>query len=188
LSTPNESDRDPSLLAGLRRGDRHALEVIYLAYKDDLLTLATYLVGQSWVAEDILQDVFVRLVRGSQGFRSCDNLRAYLVASCRNRSLDWIRQARRDTVSREDLSDRESAETAPSDALAGEDEKKLIDAAMGSLPAEQRETVVLHVYGRLTFREIGEITGVSANTAQSRYRYALGTLREVLTRKGARPC
>ena len=53
-------------------------------------------------------------------------------------------------------------------------------AALASLPDEQREVVILHIHGELKFREIAEMLGVSSNTAQSRYRYALSALRKLL--------
>jgi RNA polymerase sigma-70 factor (ECF subfamily) len=55
---------------------------------------------------------------------------------------------------------------------------------MTTLPAEQREVLLLHVWGDLTFREIAEILDLPANTVASRYRYALAKLRRVLTPLG----
>jgi RNA polymerase sigma-70 factor, ECF subfamily len=49
--------------------------------------------------------------------------------------------------------------------------------ALGDLPEDQREVIVLHIWGELTFAEIGDLLGVSLNTAASRYRYALATAR-----------
>jgi RNA polymerase sigma-70 factor (ECF subfamily) len=52
--------------------------------------------------------------------------------------------------------------------------------AVMALPREQREVVVLHVWGGLTFEEVGRATGVAANTAASRYRYGLEKLRKAM--------
>ncbi len=62
----------------------------------------------------------------------------------------------------------------------------LVEDALRALPSEQREVVYLKVYEGLTFREIGERCGVGANTAASRYRYALEALRSVLEPGGER--
>ncbi len=61
---------------------------------------------------------------------------------------------------------------------AGEDEQRLLEAAIGALPIEQREVLTLKIWGELTFAEIGEALSIPANTAASRYRYALSALRK----------
>jgi len=55
--------------------------------------------------------------------------------------------------------------------------------ALGVLPDDQRQVVVLHVWGQLTFSQIGDLLGVSSNTAASRYRYALAKLRDEMSAK-----
>ena len=60
-----------------------------------------------------------------------------------------------------------------------------VAAALGEIPEEQREVVVLRIYGQLRFREIAELLSISINTVQSRHRYALDALRARLTPRGA---
>lgn len=55
--------------------------------------------------------------------------------------------------------------------------------ALSSLPDDQREVTVLHIWGELTFSQISELLGVSSNTVASRYRYALGKLRDSMLAK-----
>ncbi len=57
----------------------------------------------------------------------------------------------------------------------------MLEESLKQLPVEQREVLVLKVWGELTFPQIGELMGVSHNTAASRYRYALAALRQRLT-------
>ena len=64
-------------------------------------------------------------------------------------------------------------------AITREQMQRLAGAMMG-LPDEQRETVVLHLQGRMGFREIAKVYGISVNTAMSRYRYGLEKLRSLL--------
>ncbi len=54
---------------------------------------------------------------------------------------------------------------------------------MAALPQEQREVVVLHVWGEFTFSQIGELLAISSNTAGSRYRFALARLRDLMFAK-----
>ncbi len=62
----------------------------------------------------------------------------------------------------------------------GDDDSRVVQAAMAQLPADQREVLTLKIWGELTFREIAETLGEPLNTVASRYRYALKMLRNVL--------
>ena len=62
----------------------------------------------------------------------------------------------------------------------GDDDSRVVQAAMKQLPADQREVLTLKIWGDLTFREISETLGTPPNTVASRYRYALEALRNVL--------
>ncbi len=162
------------------------LEDAYLLLKDDLLSTAYHLLGDHAAAEDVLQDVFVRFAGDGARIGEARDLRRYLVAACRNRARDHLRRRRRGPASAPYLDDLPAAGEGPPAAAAARDEAGRVSRALGRLPAEQREVVVLRVYGRLRFREIAEVTGAGIDTVQSRYRYALEKLRATLSREGAR--
>jgi RNA polymerase sigma-70 factor (ECF subfamily) len=84
---------------------------------------------------------------------------------------------------REELADGGLESTAPifETPLEGDDRREAIEAALRDLPPEQREVLVLKIWGELTFEQIAAQLGLPPNTAASRYRYALAALREVLT-------
>lgn len=80
-----EKTDDASLLTAAAGGDRRAFERIYLAYKDDLLTLAALMLGDRQAAEDVLHDVFVALARRIGQLMLSGSLKGYLLTSCANR-------------------------------------------------------------------------------------------------------
>jgi RNA polymerase sigma-70 factor, ECF subfamily len=138
------------------------------------------LFARQWVpsradAEDVVQEAFVRFWRRNH---SLDN-RGLLYAAVRSIALDFLRRNSR-------RSRRESAAVAETDPsvqpkFAVEDEsQKLLAAALDGLPREQREVLVMKIWNDLTFAEIGSALGISQNTAASRYRYALATLKKNL--------
>jgi RNA polymerase sigma-70 factor (ECF subfamily) len=166
------------LLTAIGNGDRHALERAYLAHKDDLLTVAVYVLGKRELAEDVLHDVFVTLARRAASIVLRGSLRSYLLASCANRARDLLRHRAREP--RGAVLARPPSGPAPVQAVEIEEERLQLVAAVARLPVEQREVLTLHIHGQLTFAEVAEQLNIPANTAQSRYRYALAALRREL--------
>ena len=169
---------DQILLEAIGRGDKQAFERVYRSHKDDLLTTAQRILGpRQGLAEDVLGDIFVSLARRAGELELTGSLRNYLLTSCLNRCRDVLRGRKRDRRFLENL--RTDTRPTADPALLSETtemRKRLLDG-LEKLPPKQREVVALHVYGQLKFREIAEMLEVSINTVQSRYRYALGTLR-----------
>lgn len=133
-------------------------------------------------AEDVVQDAFIRLWQKGDAVAHVNDHAAYLFASVRNGSLDF----RRGESRRQRREEAVAAETKPfEDALwqnAAEHEElaSRVQALLGELPDEQREVIVMKVWGDLTFAQIAEATDTSANTIASRYRYALAAMRGLL--------
>lgn len=180
------TNRDQALLAAVGRGERNALEQIYLAYKDDLLTLSVWLLGDEALAEDVLHDVFVSLARNAGRLKLNGPLKNYLCVSCLNRGRDIMRQQKRRAMTNQDLSRSLSDVTDPAVAAVQDEQCQRLAAALELLPAEQREVVGLRIYGHMRFREIAELMAVSINTVQSRCRYALSALQAALADEGVK--
>lgn len=137
------------------------------------------LVARQWTrsasdAEDVVQDAFVRYWR--QQRHLCGDPLPLLITSVRRSALDLLRRSDR----------RERREQAQVDFLAeawfepnpeNDDRANRLEEAVVQLPTEQREVLVLKVWGGLTFAEIAGQLGLSPHTVASRYRYALGALR-----------
>ena len=144
---------------------------------------ALVLFARQWVpshadAEDVVQEAFVRFWRSRP---KADDPTAYLFACVRSHALDWRRgQSRR--ARREAAAARpERTEPLFAPRLEQDERRAALEAAVATLPAEQREVLVLKIWGGLTFPQIADALGLSPNTAASRYRYSLAKLREQLT-------
>jgi RNA polymerase sigma-70 factor, ECF subfamily len=131
-------------------------------------------------AEDVVQEAFVRFWRHQRGLPG--NPMALLVTSVRRAALDLGRQESR-RLAREERSNagREDGEPLFATPLDDDDRRKTIESALWRLPDEQREVLVLKIWGELTFEQIGAQLEIPPNTAASRYRYALAALRRELT-------
>jgi len=131
-------------------------------------------------AEDVVQEAFVRFWRHQRNLPG--EPMALLVTSVRRAAFDLARRETRRTA-REDRVAADADEHTPvfDAALDGDDRRDAIEAALRRLPAEQREVLVLKIWGELTFDEIARQLDIPPNTAASRYRYALTALRRELT-------
>ena len=173
------------LLKNLRRGDRRALRLLYEKYKDDLLTVAMGLLGDIDAAEDCLQDVFVRFAGDAGRLNVRRNLKGYLLTCIANRARDRLRKDKRQPMSQLDESNYPAAQTCPAGGLVDceKSAQARVFEALRELPYGQREVVTLHTQGGLTFRKIADLQGESINTIQSRYRYGIKKLRELLKKE-----
>jgi RNA polymerase sigma factor (sigma-70 family) len=144
-------------------------------------------VPESQDAEDVLQDVFYRLVEANALLMPIEQVTAWLFRVARNRITDLFRKKKPESFA--DLAADEEArfeDLLPSpdggpDALYARSVlMEEIESAIEELPEEQREVFVAHELEGRSFKEIAEETGVSVNTLLSRKRYAVLRLRERL--------
>jgi RNA polymerase sigma-70 factor, ECF subfamily len=131
-------------------------------------------------AEDIVQEAFVRYWRHQRHLPG--DPQALLITSIRRAAIDHARRETRRTVREDqaggDLEEREISFTSQ----PGEDgeRRREIEMALQKLSDLQRVVLVLKIWNELTFEQIADILDIPANTAASRYRYALGALRKEL--------
>jgi RNA polymerase sigma-70 factor (ECF subfamily) len=170
-----------SLISQFNRGRTDALREIYERYKVDLVTLATALLADKAEAEDVVHDVFAGFLRSTGKFRLTGSLKGFLATCVANRARNWNKVSRRRSAD-----DANSVEPVAPDGerpdwtAVFEEELQRVARAMAALPYEQREAVLLHLRGGLTFCAIADMQGVSINTAQGRYRYGLEKLRALV--------
>jgi RNA polymerase sigma-70 factor (ECF subfamily) len=154
--------------------DPAALGLIWALYGLRLHAFLVTLLRSTPDAEDVLQDVFVKVATQRSRLLEVKNLQAYFFAMARNEALTLIRRRSRhpEPPHPDDLW------LVPADASSlREDTAAKVRLTLESLPEEQRTVLVLKVYQELTFQEIAGALGISLNTAASRYRYAMDKLR-----------
>jgi RNA polymerase sigma-70 factor (ECF subfamily) len=196
-------DPDAMLMQRYAAGDLAAFEALYERHERPVYRFLLRSVGEAAIAEDLLQEVWMGVVRSARTYRS-DPGRAlfttWLYRIARNRLIDHWR-ARDPAVLRsldavepdEPLALAETLAADPSqepEALAM-DRARARDfvRAVEALPAAQREAFLLHAQAELSVAQIAEITGAGAETIKSRLRYAADRLRRAMQewRKDGRP-
>jgi RNA polymerase sigma-70 factor (ECF subfamily) len=131
-------------------------------------------------AEDVLQEAFVRFWKHQRGLGG--EPLALLLTSVRRAAFDRARgESRRTVREQQAASDGFARDALFEPWLEGDERRAAIETALRGLPSEQREVLVLKIWGELTFEEIAHQLDIPANTAASRYRYALAALRKGLT-------
>lgn len=155
----------------LAAGDRSALAEIYERYERMCYGAALAATASPALAEDAIQEVFVRLARDPHRLLAADNPCGYLLRMVRNAAIDLLRARRH----------RPLADDRAAPAIAVDHERSACVAnALACLPAEQREVVVLRVWEGRSLEDVAVILGISPNTASSRWRYAVAKLTRLL--------
>lgn len=154
-------------------GDKAAFTDVYNEMKNPVFTIIFRIVGSRAEAEDIMQDLFLRLYRSSPP-EKIRNPRAYVFMTARNMAIDSVRKPECAGLDDE----------LPCDDALTEDyvsERADIDSALSSLSLAERETVTLHINGGMKFREISVITGDPLGTVLWRYNTAISKLKKLLS-------
>ncbi len=179
---------DHVLLNNYLSGDRAAISQLIDRHTHRVRDYIRMMVKDNDVADDILQETFIKAVRVIDEGRYADTGKflSWVLRIAHNQVIDHFRsQKNAKTVSESDagynmLGTLRFAERTVEDAMISsqieEDVRRLIDR----LPAEQREVVVMRYYSGLSFQEIADQTDVSINTALGRMRYALINLRKMI--------
>jgi RNA polymerase sigma-70 factor, ECF subfamily len=155
------------------------------AYLDRLVRYAFCRLGSVQDAEDVVQDVLVRVFRDRSRERQISTVGPYLYRCVANGCIDFRRKRSRED-GLDDKSDVESLPGEPRSPTAGAEaieELRRVDRLLGRLPEAQAEVVRLRVFDELTLAEIGEVVGCSVNTVCSRLRYGFRKLREFVAQQ-----
>ena len=149
---------------------KHDARELYERHGRALLAYACALLRDPSAAEDVLHQVFLNVLRGRSPIDG--EPAAYLFRAVRNTALNHMRGQSREV----DLAGAgvwlEGPDGSRETSLA-------LESALRALPAEQREVIVLHIWGQLTFEEAAAVIGIPPNTAASRYRYGLAKLKDI---------
>lgn len=151
-------------------------ESIWRRHADRLLLYATTLLADRAAAEDTLQNVFVRLIAGGDP-PEFESEGAYLFRAVRNEALNALRSRR--TAARP-LSPLFEETEDPRRAAELAETGKQVEQALRRLADEEREAVVLKIWGDLSFPEAADVLGISEKTLEHRYYRGLAALKEAL--------
>lgn len=165
---------DEALMLAYAAGDSAAFSQLYARHKTSLYSYFLHHTRQAALANDLFQDVWMRIVEQRHRYVASAPFRHFLFRVAHNRLMDHFRQHRPATELSPEHMD---AAPTPEQRVAGELELERVADILQNLPLEQREAVVLRSEG-FALDEIADIQGVGRETVKSRLRYALARLRQ----------
>ncbi|MGB5081898.1 MAG: RNA polymerase sigma factor [Burkholderiales bacterium] len=176
---------DEELMLRYRAGDAGAFEALYRRHRGSLYRFLLRQVGSTATAEELFQDVWMRVIDSRGRYEARAQFSSWLYAIAHNRLMDFYRASGKARFLSQEESE-EALDLLPADDPPAEiclDRKRAAErllAALAELPEVQREAFLLQQEGDLSVEEIGAATGVSRETAKSRLRYAVAKLRASL--------
>ncbi|MEN9349988.1 MAG: hypothetical protein RL372_966, partial [Bacteroidota bacterium] len=165
-----------------------AFDVLVTRYKDRIYSSILFFVKDTYLAEDLFQDVFIKIIDTLKNKRYTEEGKflPWALRIAHNLCVDYFRKVKRTpaikTSDDQDIFEviNVSQEAPDQKLMRGESHDK-VRRMLDLLPEEQREIIVLRHYANLSFKEIAEITNCSINTALGRMRYGLINLRKMMT-------
>jgi RNA polymerase sigma-70 factor (ECF subfamily) len=182
-----DESSDQQLIRDYLKGDDLALEILVQRYLKLIYSFIFRLVKNEQTAEDLTQEVFVKIWKNLRKFKKNRNFKAWALTIAKNSAIDFLRKKKTASFSEFDVAEGENlileilADSAPlPDAvLESKNLMQKAESAVNKLSSKSKEVMVLHYNQGLTFEEISQLLGESLNTVKSRHHRALIGLRRV---------
>ncbi len=182
-----QSLTDTDLVRSFLEGDESALQELICRYKDRIYTTIYLIVKDKYLAEDLFQDAFLKMIRNMRAGNYAEQGKFLPWANriAHNLCMDYYRRAKTKIpvtlASGEDILELLAGSEDPGKSnIEQRQTEQSLHQLLAQLPEEQREVIVLRIYGEHSFKEIAQITGVGINTALGRMRYGLLNMRRMI--------
>ncbi|MBA3647692.1 MAG: sigma-70 family RNA polymerase sigma factor [Chitinophagales bacterium] len=181
---------DEALVLQYMNGNEQALEILVRRHKSKIFTSIFMFVRDQYLAEDLFQDTFIKVVRKLRAseYQEEGKFLPWVMRIAHNLCIDYYRKTKRmpqiTTADGFDIFNvLKFSDGNPEKLVIRQQSHNKVREMIDRLPGEQKEVVILRHYSDLSFKEIADITNVSINTALGRMRYALINLRKMQKEK-----
>jgi RNA polymerase sigma-70 factor (ECF subfamily) len=175
---------DAALIARVAEGDEAAIEALYSRYGGACFGLARRILDDAQLAEDVVQQVFLALWKGTGYDPTRGAVSTWLLSMTHHKAVDSLRREstrRKRLAGEQTLLELQATGPGPEDEAWRRLRAERTRDALRTLPSEQREVLLLAYYGGYTQREIAEMTGLPLGTVKSRTLAAMRRLRDHLS-------
>lgn len=175
----HERLRDRALIEAAHRGDEQAFLSIFDAHQASLYRFALRLGAPQPLAEEIVQEAFLSLLRRQNSYQAARGaLRHYLLGAVRN--LVWKQLRKRSESAFEECAEQVAPANTPESLASQRQVRDAVAQAVGMLPAQQREVILLAHYEQMPVADIAALLGIEPGAVKSRLQRARAALREML--------
>lgn len=181
---------DNQLVHSFQQGNSNALEILVNRHKDKIFTSINILVKDKYLAEDLFQDVFIKIIDTlrKNNYNEEGKFLPWAIRIAHNLCIDHFRKVKRTpaitTSDDKDIFELINvSENSADKAIIRSQSHASVRQLLDLIPADQREVIVLRHYADCSFKEIAEMTNCSINTALGRMRYGLMNMRKLMAEK-----
>jgi RNA polymerase sigma-70 factor (ECF subfamily) len=174
-------DQDLELIAKFKSGDLGGFEMLVKKYQNMVVNVVYSLTANRHDAEDIAQDVFMKVYHNISSFRAEAKFSSWLYRIAVNTSYDYLRRNKLKPVSIDEFENFDIADTRQNGDLLAQE---LVQQALTKIPYEYRSALVLKEIEGLSYQEIAEALKISIGTVESRIFRGRQMLKDILSKKG----
>jgi RNA polymerase sigma factor (sigma-70 family) len=178
---------DEALMRSVREGDLSKLGFLFDRYHLVLFEFLSRMTGNRHAAEDLVQEVFVRILKYRASYRDEAGFRAWVYRIARNAQADYYAKRDRAVPLSEEAMERPDRNPGPESQIESEREAALLRAALLELREDRRELIVLARYQEMKHEAIASLLGIDTTTVKVRIYRALKELRETFLRLSEKP-
>jgi RNA polymerase sigma factor (sigma-70 family) len=166
---------DEDLMIAVRDGDVDQLEVLFERYREPLYDFFGRLTGNRSVSEDLVQDVFVRILKYRTTYRETHRFSTWMYRIARNSRIDYLKKHKPETDTTPDLV---APSSTPGRRLEESEEKALLQRALMQMTESNRELLILLRYQEMKYEVIAELLGIEIGAVRTRVHRAMKELRD----------
>jgi len=172
---------DEELMSQVRSGVGEMLGVLFDRYQMPLFNFFYKLTGNRTMSEDLVQEVFFRILKYRQSYRPGTPFRAWMYQIARNTRVDFFRKQRPEVSWEPEM----EPVVMPGDSAQQKQETDMLYRALLQMPEEKKEVLILSRFQGLKYEEIAQLLGCEVNTVKTKVHRALQELRELFHKPGS---
>ena len=173
------TESDEMLMSAVRSGEVDKLASLFDRHNRALFEFFVRMTGNRAVAEDLVQEVFVRVLKYRRTYRDNGRFRTWIFHIARNARNDYFKKHRSELLGRQEVSEMEAPVPLVDQTMEQQEQQELLRHAMLQLPEDRRELLVLARYQEMKYDQIARILGCEVGTVKVRVHRALRELREL---------
>ena len=172
---------DKHLIRAVKCGDKKSFDELFEKYYDRYFSFACALLHDADAAEDVLQNVFLKIWIGRDRLDESRNFESYLLVSVRNEIFDHLRLKYNQTSVRDDVSEKEDAAADIEAGIALTETSAIMNQKISQMPPQRQRIFMMSRYENLSSKEIADRLGLSVRTVDNHIYLALRELKQIIS-------